>query len=389
MGNNVHSTLDVDKIYNLVKERINSLGEDRSFNIIEAAVRTRLRETLHSRILANLLRYDKAILKSFLENFSLSDIVDQEWEISVEKNNMDIVLEGTQDVIIIENKVNNACERPRQIDRYVKQVHSSDPHKKIHVLYLNRSNNCKPSEFSWKDSKDICEFIARSYEHHVYKWLRELIGNKQIDDSLREGIKPYLDYLDIIFGTKTKDMEKDIEKRMTELLELNDESQSIDESINKLDNAVEIFGELQNVCQTMSWERTWKKIQTEVNEYLVKNGLPLLSSQEDMEWDLPDAGIPFKLKRHGDQQFYAVISYLQKRYVGIINTSQPKENKEEFDQTFGEMFNSLGVGYSTPRYPIWFYCDNDKDLIDKYKQMVDILIRNSEGDDPKVVALRK
>lgn len=107
-----------------------------------------------------------------------------------------------------------------------------------------------------------------------------------------------------------------------------------------------------------------------------------------MHWDMPDAGIAFKLSGD-DTQFYVVLSYLQKRYVGIINTRQPKVNNDELDQMFSEMFTSIGKGYSTPRYPIWFYCENDEELIKKYEGMVNILIENSKGNDPKVVALRK
>lgn len=375
----------ITELYKLSRKEFDKLSNYKSFNIIESAVRTGLRETVHSRILANLLRYDKKILKSFLAKFSLGDIADQEWEIFVEKNNMDIVMEGDHDILIIENKVNGACEQLDQIDRYVQHYLGGSKNRKIHVLYLNRTNICPPSEYSWSKHKDKCDLTVCSYEKHIRPWIEDVISkNKDIAIALGQ----YKEYLDIMFDKNVKDMEANIKQEVQRLLQLNTEAGHEQDAISKLDKAIETFEKLLSVCQSMKWETKWMEIQQKVNEFLQKNGLPSLKNQDEMHWDMQDAGIAFKLSGY-DTQFYAVISYLQKRYVGIINTSQPKVNNVELDQTFREMFSSFGEGYSTPRYPIWFYCDNDDELIKKYELMVTILIENSKGDDSKVVELRK
>lgn len=375
----------ITELYKLSGKEFDNLSNYKSFNIIEAAVRTGLRETVHSRILANLLRYDKKILKSFLEKFSLGDIANQEWELFVEKNNMDVVMEADHDVLIIENKVNGACEQPDQIDRYVQHYLGGSKNRKIHVLYLNRTSICPPSEYSWSKHKDKCDLTVCSYEKHIRPWIDDVISkNKDIAIALGQ----YKEYLDIMFDKNVKNMEANIKDEVKRLLQLNTEAGHEQEVIVKLDKAIETFEILLSVCQSMKWETKWKEIQLEINSFLRGKDLPDLKNQDEMRWDLPDAGIAFKLSGD-DTQFYAVISYLQKRYVGIINTNKPKENNIKLDQIFKEMFRRIGDGYSTPRYPIWFYCDNDEELIKKYEQMVNILIENSKGNDSKVVGLRK
>lgn len=385
MENYVLSKEDIDELISFVAAEIKSYKKECCFNIIGAAVRNNLHETAHSNILANLLRYDKKILKSFLEKFSLGDIANQEWELFVEKNNMDVVMEADHDVLIIENKVNGACEQPDQIDRYVQHYLGGSKNRKIHVLYLNRTSICPPSEYSWSKHKDKCDLTVCSYEKHIRPWIDDVISkNKDIAIALGQ----YKEYLDIMFDKNVKNMEANIKDEVKRLLQLNTEAGHEQDAISKLDKAIETFEKLLSVCQSMKWETKWMEIQQKVNEFLQKKGLPSLKNQDEMHWDMQDAGIAFKLSGY-DTQFYAVISYLQKRYVGIINTSQPKVNNVELDQTFREMFSSFGEGYSTPRYPIWFYCDNDDELIKKYELMVTILIENSKGDDSKVVELRK
>ncbi|MDY4629000.1 MAG: PD-(D/E)XK nuclease family protein, partial [Prevotella sp.] len=66
-------------------------------------------------------------------------------EIKVESEHIDVLIYDGVKYIIVENKVNHACDQDRQLVRYIDSLNSKD----IYVLYLVRSDNDKdPSENS-------------------------------------------------------------------------------------------------------------------------------------------------------------------------------------------------------------------------------------------------
>ena len=103
-------------------------------------------------------------------------------------------------------------------------------------------------------------------------------------------------------------------------------------------------------------------------------------------WDLPDAGIEFSIDGMGNR-FYAVVSYLRQRYIGIIDP----DNNGSLDVTIVRNLKCIlspmcsepkllseSQIYSTFRYPYWFKVDNDSNLIAQYLQMITILSQNDK-----------
>lgn len=92
-------------------------------NVIDSAARGKLRETAHSRILADLLRHPK-IQRAFLkEMLDIDNNGDLKVEVGSMKSHIDIALyKPNEKFIIIENKANWAVEQPCLIWRYVREI---------------------------------------------------------------------------------------------------------------------------------------------------------------------------------------------------------------------------------------------------------------------------
>lgn len=109
---------------------------------------TNIHETAHSRILYKLLcahgKEKHQFLKMFLESVGLKLDIDKA-EIKVEYKHIDVLIYDGKKYIIIENKVNHACDQDKQIETYIRSLYGKD----VYVLYLVRSDNDKdPSEDS-------------------------------------------------------------------------------------------------------------------------------------------------------------------------------------------------------------------------------------------------
>ena len=173
-------------------------------------------ENAHSRILARLLQ-EKPVCRSFFEYLSEivgRDLVHQGGEKDVDfsvtccSEYIDVRVEYGKNVIIIENKVNDAIDQDKQIDRYVRKEMTRHQPDEIYVVYLTRDGEKKVSSYSFSDTKDVLgfksdedhgRFIALNYKHHIVEWLsRRLtfsIEDLETQHYLRSGIQQYLHYL--------------------------------------------------------------------------------------------------------------------------------------------------------------------------------------------------
>lgn len=111
---------------------------------------TNIHETAHSRILYKLLcahgKEKHQFLKMFLETVELSNILDiNNVGVKVEHKHIDVLIYDGTRYIIIENKVNHACDQDRQLESYIDSLNNDN----VYVLYLVRSDNDNdPSENS-------------------------------------------------------------------------------------------------------------------------------------------------------------------------------------------------------------------------------------------------
>ena len=370
----------------LVNELNESLITDnRSFNLIQAVVRGKLHETSHSRILGEILRYDQAILKSFLDEFVEPRLFckEEKWNVLIEKDNIDVAVQGVHTVVIIENKVNNAPERYRQIDRYVGQK-LTEGKSKIYVLYLSGENPLTPSEYSFDSSKRVCRLIPKTYRNDIRKWIKDKVLNQDLPFSIHSALYHYMKYLDSMYESDPhSNIPDEVRSQINKYLAESGHRENDISALERLGNELQ---ETSEICKKIMYEKIWINIQSGLNNRLNDKGLPQLLPMQEIGWDLPDAGIRFSIEGM-DNEFYAVVSYLHQRYIGIIdrNNSGPLDNlivdrlKSLLEPMYSAPFQltEARIG-STYRYPFWFKVDDNESLITQYLRLMDILVEKKD-----------
>ena len=185
------------KVQNMIKELVPMAGAGShkgggDFDLLRAAM-GRVNENGHAKVLAELLKLD-FVCESFFRFLDrcypgrgLEQIIDAKFDdvrVSCFERWMDLYITVGDFKIILENKVNGACDQDRQIDRYVSEAkkHGVGANK-IFVLYLTASGGY-PSEVSLKESREILDcdkadggrLFAISYSREILSWLNEIIG---------------------------------------------------------------------------------------------------------------------------------------------------------------------------------------------------------------------
>ena len=167
---------------------------------------TNIHETAHSRILYKLLcahgKEKHQFLKMFLESVGLDIELDiNKVEIKVESEHIDVLIYDGVKYIIVENKVNHACDQDRQLVRYIDSLNSKD----IYVLYLVRSDNDKdPSENSLpaeirQELEENGKYKKISYQTHIFNWLRKCKETDTDNELLKSALVQYCNYIEELF----------------------------------------------------------------------------------------------------------------------------------------------------------------------------------------------
>ena len=212
------------KVQGMIKELVPMAGEGSrkggdDFDLLRA-VMGRVNENGHAKVLAELLKLD-FVCESFFRFLDrcypgrgLEQIVAVGFDdvcISCFERWMDLYITVGDYKIILENKVNGACDQDRQIDRYVSEVRKYGiGNDKIFVLYLTASGGF-PSDVSLSQTKEILDcgkdeggrLFAISYLREILSWLNEIIG-KGIEANLaaekrevfRAGLLQYRHYIE-------------------------------------------------------------------------------------------------------------------------------------------------------------------------------------------------
>lgn len=187
------------------------------FNLIDEL---HANENAHTRILVRMLQIP-ALLRSFLEyikeNFpeQATFVIPKELssnDVSEFSDYIDAKIETKSFCIIIENKINDAVDQDRQIERYVEKV---KPHNNnIFVLYLTIDGNKKASPDSIGKIK--VPIIPVNYNDHILNWLENKITFSVFDTLqqpfLQSGILQYIDHLKGRLGKRERECDKHLEK---------------------------------------------------------------------------------------------------------------------------------------------------------------------------------
>ena len=212
------------KVQNVIKEFVPMVtagfrkgGYD--FDLLRAAI-GRVNENGHTKVLAELLKTG-FVCESFFRFLDrcfpgrgFNEIITIGFDnarISCFERWMDIYITVGDFKIIVENKVNGACDQDRQIDRYVSEVKKHGvKDDKIFVLYLTAFGGF-PSDASLNEARKILDcgkteggrLFAISYSRDILSWLNEIIGRgietnlaAEKRDVFRAGLVQYRHYIE-------------------------------------------------------------------------------------------------------------------------------------------------------------------------------------------------
>ena len=368
---------------------------------------TNIHETAHSRILYKLLcargKEKHQFLKMFLESVGLKLDIDKA-EIKVEYKHIDVLIYDGTRYVIIENKVNHACDQDRQIETYIRSLYGKD----VYVLYLVRSDNDKdPSEDSLsterrqelvKDGK----YKKISYQTHILDWLRKCEKETNNENViLKSALVQYRDYIEDLF--KEKEIvymnNKDIEKFEKDVLEFSATLDSIVAPVTLVEKTDEIK-------QTM---KTLKEVIESYENNLCDRYLKYFKKETHITESRLNSSrqIEFCIKINGSrvQFIYDFLKHYQYVWFGAKYPLK-RWNGEEFDSNTSKDIKKIIEGNRMDGYGLdkgdnyakcvkddfknfysdkdYFckYCKDNKTAVEeikKYKEIIESLGTNNNG----------
>lgn len=197
-----------------IKEEFN-LDLNNNFNFFEAISDTYKKENLHSDLMKQILDPTTkeigniSYLKSFLKiiGVKLKYFVDiRNVKVERERNRIDILIANEENAIIIENKINNAPDQDKQLERYYNIVSQDKEVIKIVYITLSSEDNGEPSNLNeYDDSNTIREKLIHlpavskdTQKKSLINWLDECIEStlkNSIGKIFLEQYKQLLAYL--------------------------------------------------------------------------------------------------------------------------------------------------------------------------------------------------
>lgn len=365
-----------------------------------------IHETAHSRILYKLLcahgKEKHQFLKMFLESVGLNIELDiDKANIKVESEHIDVLIHDYQKYIIIENKVNHACDQDRQLVRYIDSLNSKD----IYVLYLVRSDNDKdPSENSLpaerrQELEEDGKYKKISYQTHILKWLRKCKGIDIDNELLKSALVQYCNYIEELFKGMEIMNDKDIENFEKEVLDF---SATMDSIVNPV-ALVEKTDELKQKMKTLN------EVVESYENYLCKRYLEYFKVEKQITESRLNSSrqIEFCIQINGAnvQFIYDFLKHYQYVWFGA---KYPLKgwNGEEFDSNTSKDIKKIIEGNRLDGYGLdkgdnyakcvkddfknfysdkdYFckYCKDNKTAVEeikKYKEIIESLGTNNNG----------
>jgi hypothetical protein len=209
-----------------VKAKYNKLNQQYAigFNIFSILLKSNDEVNLHSKFIYELLnpqgshQQGRLFLDLFLEQLGIELNETTAIEAFREKDNLDILLQTSDDAIIIENKVDTQ-DHSFQLSRYWESVQSQGYRESnIHLIYLTLWGE-KPLESDMQD-----KVLAISYRKEIVLWLENAIEKVAHIAVLKETLEQYLSLIQVL----TKQMKQDsLDMELKELLLKEDNLQQV------------------------------------------------------------------------------------------------------------------------------------------------------------------
>ena len=327
-------------------------------NLISSAISEKLKETAHSRILCDMLKYPD-FLESFLSKFigHCPKGIKPKHINYPDKYRMDVSIEAPSEFIIVENKINDATEQRGQIFRYVSQaLEKGYKARDVYVIYLNSSNYDRPSEYSTTEdgngiktiNKDV-QIVVENYRDDIVAWLEEIYSTISPDQIyLKSAILQYIDYLKDYFNIseRYKDMNNKIKALIEESIFNNEEYNTSLDKIKRLDDVLSTLdslrGNIQNLlneAHKVHFQEWYEELQKEYPQY---------------KWERDnDCDIHIKFEYEGCQLAAHLEVYKGTLYWSIRSVCEPllpPAKANELKDRVSDMFTNVN---STAWWPVY------------------------------------
>lgn len=210
--------MNLETILKLSEEVQNLRNNQNDTNLLDAVY---VNENTHSRILKMILSYSEngqyPFYESFLKIDKVADILPEGFlggkpYFFNERDRIDLLIEGKDYAIIIENKVYGAVDQDRQLERYLDVcMRRGMAPEKLYALYLTKDGTKKVAEGSLTakamevlgiSSETQGRFAEINFKEDILRWLRESILLCEGEDhtQIKSAIIQYTDYVLGMFG---------------------------------------------------------------------------------------------------------------------------------------------------------------------------------------------
>ena len=367
---------------------------------------TNIHETAHSRILYKLLcahgKEKHQFLKMFLESVGLDIELDiNKVEIKVESEHIDVLIYDGVKYIIVENKVNHACDQDRQLVRYIDPLSDKD----VYVLYLVRSDNDKdPSENSLpaerrQELEEDGKYKKISYQTHIFNWLRKCKETDTDNELLKSALVQYCIYIEELFKGMEIMNDKDIENFEKEVLDFSATMDSIVnpvalvEKTDELKQKMKTLNEVVESYENYLCERylVYFKKETQIKEsflnssrqiefYIQINGVKVQFIYDFLKhYQYVWFGAKYPLKRWNGEEFDLQTNNDLKKIIEDIQLDGYSIDKaDNYEKCVKDDFKNF---YSDKDY-FCKYCKDNKTAVEeikKYKEKIKSLGTNNNG----------
>lgn len=367
---------------------------------------TNIHETAHSRILYKLLcahgKEKHQFLKMFLESVGLDIELDiNKVEIKVESEHIDVLIYDGVKYIIVENKVNHACDQDRQLVRYIDSLNSKD----IYVLYLVRSDNDKdtsenslPAEIRQK-LEENGKYKKISYQTHIFNWLRKCKETDTDNELLKSALVQYCNYIEELFKGMEIMNDKDIENFEKEVLDFSATMDSIVNPVALVEKTDELKQKMKTLNEVIeSYENylcerylEYFKGKTQITEYRLNSSrqiefcIQINGANVQFIYDFLKHyqyvwfGAKYPLKRWNGEEFDSNTSKDIKKIIeGNLMDGYGLDKGDNYAKCVKDDFKNF---YSDKDY-FCKYCKDNKTAVEeikKYKEMIESLGTNNNG----------
>lgn len=314
-------------------------------------------ENAHSRILAKFLMHrdftnnEYDILKSFMgfvvENCNKKDFknIEVQWPtFTVEKERIDLWIRDRNYAIIFENKVQNAGDQYKQLERYIDTTKDYGFNEDdIYVLYLPPTYEKEPEQQSWGKyyKTDIYRkrYLNLSFRDDILPWLKNsVLPNARIKDRLLlSSLEQYIDHLEGKFSLRTinNKMNMKLQEFIKEELEITNAEPEysltkVVEKKEEINNALNQLNQLEHSIKIGHFKKWEKWLEDKYK------GFDIVSDWSEGN-NLNYLGVKIVA---GESVFSLIIGYdIQSIYYGISNhyATNTKDDRLNFEEIITEL----------------------------------------------------